>query len=479
MSSTSKETMSVSTADSTTSQRAPEVYDETTQINTPELYTQDDAKSEKTGEFRSEVVSHNGLAPHRLTLEEESEVVFPPLKDPPNGGFKAWMQVLAGFFALFNSWGVVNTFGAYEAYYQSELLKGESPSTIAWIGSIQGCFVIGGAIISGRLVDGGYSTYLLYIGSFLVVFGMMMASISSEFYQLFLSQGVCVGLGCSMLFLTSVAIVAQYFTTKRAAAMGIVACGSSVGGVIYPIMIHKLIEEVGFGWATRILAFMILALMSIPCLVLRHRLPPRKSGPLIDPASLRDLPFLLYTAGAFFGFMGVYIPIFFIQSYALHEKIDPQIAFYTTSMLNAGSVLGRLIPNYLADKLGPLNVLTPTTICSCILTFCWIAISDQGGIIGFAVLFGFFSGTFVSLPPACIASMTKDMSVLGTRLGMSFFVCAFGVLAGTPVAGAIIEREGGQFLYAKVFGGIAIFISVACLAGARMLITGPHLLSKA
>lgn len=434
--------------------------------NTPDT---DDVRSEKTAREHE----------HEPSLEEELEVVFPPKPDAPNGGFKAWLQVFAGFFALFNSWGVVNTFGAYESYYQSDLLRHESPSTIAWIGSIQGCFVVGGAIISGRLIDRGFGTYLLYIGSFLVVFGMMMASISSKFYQLFLSQGICVGLGCSMLFLTSVAVVAQYFTTKRAIAVGIVASGSSFGGVVYPIMIHKLIGEVGFGWATRILAFMILALVSIPCTVLRSRLPPRTSGPVIDPASLRDWPYILYTAGAFFGFMGVYIPIFFIQSYSLHVNVSPELAFYMTSILNAGSVFGRLIPNYLADKFGPLNILIPTTVCSCILTFCWIAVSNEGAIIAFSILFGFFSGTFVSLPPACIASMTKDMSVLGTRMGMSFFVCAFGILAGTPVAGAIIQRENGDYLYAKVFGGLATFLSVACLTLARFLKTGPHLAKKA
>jgi hypothetical protein len=36
----------------------------------------------------------------------------PPGGPPPNGGLKAWLQVLGGFFLFFNTWGILNTFGA-------------------------------------------------------------------------------------------------------------------------------------------------------------------------------------------------------------------------------------------------------------------------------------------------------------------------------------------------------------------------------
>lgn len=35
------------------------------------------------------------------------------IRSVPNGGVKAWLQVLASFFLFFNSWGIVNTFGMY------------------------------------------------------------------------------------------------------------------------------------------------------------------------------------------------------------------------------------------------------------------------------------------------------------------------------------------------------------------------------
>lgn len=70
---------------------------------------------------------------------------------------------------------------------------------------------------------------MAFIGGFLEVFGMMMTSISNKYYQVFLAQGICVGLGCGCLFTPSIAIISTYFSSKRALATGIAASGSSVG----------------------------------------------------------------------------------------------------------------------------------------------------------------------------------------------------------------------------------------------------------
>ncbi|ANB11993.1 hypothetical protein AWJ20_221 [Sugiyamaella lignohabitans] len=75
-------------------------------------------------------------------------VTAPPLVGPPpNGGLKAWLVVAGGFFALFNSWGVVNAFGSFQAYYSTNLLKNESDSAISWIGAIQGFIIVSTGII--------------------------------------------------------------------------------------------------------------------------------------------------------------------------------------------------------------------------------------------------------------------------------------------------------------------------------------------
>lgn len=58
---------------------------------------------------------------------------------------------------------------------------------------------------------------------------MMMTSVCKSYYQISVAQGICVGLGAGCLFLPSVAIMATYFTSKRAFMTGITNAGGSIG----------------------------------------------------------------------------------------------------------------------------------------------------------------------------------------------------------------------------------------------------------
>jgi MFS family permease len=75
----------------------------------------------------------------------------------------------------------------------------------------------------------GYFKHLLPAGSVLIVFGMMMASICDELWQLVLAQGLCVGIGCGLVFVPTIGVVMQWFSSKRALANGLGSIGSGIG----------------------------------------------------------------------------------------------------------------------------------------------------------------------------------------------------------------------------------------------------------
>lgn len=130
--------------------------------------------------------------------------------------------------------GIVNTFGVFQTYYESNLLSSQSPSNISWIGAIQAFLLLIIGVATGPVYDAGYLRTLLLLGSFLTIFGMMMLSIATDYWQVMLAQALCVGLGSGCLFIPSVAIVATYFTTKKSFATGIAASGSSLGASLHP-----------------------------------------------------------------------------------------------------------------------------------------------------------------------------------------------------------------------------------------------------
>ncbi|KAJ4349884.1 uncharacterized protein N0V89_008503 [Didymosphaeria variabile] len=392
----------------------------------------------------------------------------------PNGGLTAWLQVLGAFFL-----GIINTFGSYQAYYETDLLTSSTPSAISWVGSIQAFLLLVVGMICGPLYDRGHFRLLLIGGSFLLVFGQMMLSLCHEYYQVLLAQAICIGFGCGCLFIPSVAILSTYFTTKIATAMGIAASGSSLGGVIYPIVFHRLLPQIGFAWTTRVIGFIVLGTMMIPNLVMRVRVLPAKSRSLFDFPAFKMPAYSLMVAGFFVGFMGLYMPFFYAQVYALTDHItNTNLSFYLLAIMNATSVFGRIIPNYLADKLGPFNVVIPCTILSGVLCFCFISAKSAAGIIVLMAFYGFFSGTFVSLPPTIIVHLSlKERGKIGTRLGQSFAVVAVGLLVGTPCGGAILDRSG--FWAVWVYGGVMLLASAVLLWAARVAHRGWNLSVKA
>ena len=149
--------------------------------------------------------------------------------DVPDGGFQAWLQVAAAFFIFMNTAGLFNSFGIFQGFYTQGPLRSISGSNISWIGSLQGCLMLLICIVTGPLYDLGYLHSIVNIGTFAIVFGMMMTSLCHEYWQFVLAQGVMVGIGNGLLFLPSIAIVPQYFSRNKALASGIVAAGSSMG----------------------------------------------------------------------------------------------------------------------------------------------------------------------------------------------------------------------------------------------------------
>lgn len=155
---------------------------------------------------------------------------------------------------------------------------------------------------AGYMFDNYGPRTVLLLGSFLHVFGLMMASISTKYYQLLLSQGVCSAIGASCIFTPAVTCISTWFFKKRGMAIGLAASGSSLGGVLFPIIVSRMIKEVGFGWAMRTCAFIILGLMIFANLFLKSRIPPNKRPfsfmAFIRP--LRELNMVLITFSMFF-----------------------------------------------------------------------------------------------------------------------------------------------------------------------------------
>ena len=190
---------------------------------------------------------HATGAPFDTRSVKTNKTIESVIPSPPDGGLHAWLKVFGGFMIYvslypihiqslnhahkpqINIWGFTLSYGAFQAYYKSDLLSSASPSAISWIGTVQAWLLIFFGVLSGPLFDLGYFRVMLVAGNFLVVFGIMMLSLSTQYWQVFLSQGICMGLGAGLLYIPSLALVGIWFDKKRAIALGIVMSGIAVG----------------------------------------------------------------------------------------------------------------------------------------------------------------------------------------------------------------------------------------------------------
>ena len=248
--------------------------------------------------------------------------------------------------------------------------------------------------------------------------------------------------------------------------------------MIYPTVFHELQPRIGFGWATRVIAFIMLATLMIPIAVMRAKVFPSTRRPLIDFNVLHELPFDLFSIGNFFGMMGMYIPFYYMSTYSIEKGIaDKDISFYLLTIINAASFFGRIVPNFFADTIGPLNISGPFC-CACgIIAFCWTSVSSLGQVVVFCIFYGFFSGTFVSILPPALAALSPDLSLVGTHMGMAFTCGALGLLIGNPVAGVLLDKYG--WIGPAMFCGAAGILAASFALIARIAKTGIVLMVKA
>lgn len=196
--------------------------------------------------------------------------------------------------------------GIFQLYYKDILLQGQSSSSLAWITTLQIflLFILGPFI--GKLIDTHGSRVILAPFSAMAVFSVCMLSLCKTYWQIILAQGVAFGLATSGLSLPAMTLATQWFSSRRGLAVGIVSCGSSLGGVVFPLIIPILVEKVGFASAVRWVALLQGILLVIANVLCSSPFPSKKnvSGQKQVPSAglraFKSLPWLFFVLGCFF-----------------------------------------------------------------------------------------------------------------------------------------------------------------------------------
>lgn len=210
--------------------------------------------------------------------------------------------------------------------------------------------------------------------------------------------------------------------------MGIVAGGSSVGGVCFPIMLSHVMPRIGFAWTLRLVALITLLCYCIAAAISTAKLPrkPLKSPrQILDFGGFRDIRYSTLAVANVVGNFGLYVPYYYIGMYfrlayittlrinivfstlrrcaildhpieRLLPPNDQWIQFLRTHNVSQRTsfipiVLADLLTSggLVADHVGGLNLLYPVTIiCGCLCLLMWLLAGHIGVVVCFTCLYG-------------------------------------------------------------------------------------------
>lgn len=356
----------------------------------------------------------------------------------------AWRALVATFVTLGLAYGFWYSYAVFLVAFLREF--GWSRSVLA--GAFSTLVVVHGLSgpLLGWLVERFGPRLVIAAGGVVLAAGLMAGAEVSAVWQLYVAFGVLAALGVSAAgWVPSVVLIRGWFPAQVGTAIGAVSAGIGVGIFALVPFSQLLIEWVGWRWALRALALLVLAWI-VPAtllLVREARVPP--------PAAARDAPrastrpyWTLRTVVRSWRFWMVGA-VFFAGSAATQMLLVHQVAYlvdHGVPALVGATVVGVVGVCSIAGKTG------------------WGTLSDRVG-----------REPTYTLAFACVAASVGVLALAGAH-PRSLLPYVYAVLIGVgyavtaPLTPAIASDLFGGPRFARIFGTLHFTNSLGGALGA-------------
>ena len=138
-----------------------------------------------------------------------------------------------------------------------------------------------------------------------------------------------------------------------------------------------------------------------------------------------------------------------------------------------------MLPACIADRFfGPQKTLIIIVMLIGVLTYIWVVIDSLQDLWRFTVAYDLIAANIQSMISPALVTAGRDPSKIEIKMVMIFSVNGIGCLCG-PLIGALIEGNGGNYLYAQIFAGSAIMSGALLFTVAHIICVGWSLKRKA
>ncbi|XP_029159390.1 monocarboxylate transporter 10 isoform X2 [Nylanderia fulva] len=409
---------------------------------------------------------------------------------PPDGGLRAWMIMIGSFTINGVLFSIINTYSLIYPELQKRLTEAgetEVSSKAALVGSLTIGITFFLSPIAGMLTDKFGIQITTFVGGAIASVGLLLSSLLTDKVELlYLTYGVMYGLGASLAYTPSLAILGHYFKKYLGLVNGIVTAGSSVFTTLIPTLMEYLLRRLGLEGTLRSLAGLTAIIMA--CAILFKPIPliiPQEDESQKKRKSLRNnvkefvnvsiwkkKRYVVWAVSIPVALFGYFVPYVHIGKFVSMTFKDADSKL-PVMCIGITSGIGRLIFGYIADlpkvnrillqqisfvSIGILTMLLPVT-----KSFLVLLIISLG--------MGLFDGCFISLLGPIvfdICGRSGATQAIGFLLGM----CSIPLTVGPPIAGLLYDHTGTYdlpFLLAgipPIVGALTMFL-VRCVKDDR------------
>ncbi|KAJ1901821.1 hypothetical protein LPJ66_000492 [Kickxella alabastrina] len=381
--------------------------------------------------------------------------------------------------------GLSRSHGVYQEHYVLREFFGQPTASVSWIGSVQNTMLNLCGVAVGILSQLYDTRVLCAVASFAMGLAFILASFSTQIWQLVLTQGVMYGTAASFPYILGVTIPLQWIKRRRGLALAFVYMGSGVGGMWISIFTRSCIESLGRQWTNRIIGCIIMVLgIGLSPLIISRRPPaskvsksPESNSCGVKPRKLLDFSvvlewqFLLIAAASFFAMGPNTIPYLLMPTYVVNVlKETTNLGSLLVTIINVSGIFGRFAAGMLADRFGPINILLIWVLLAAFSQLgLWLPFNSAPAIIASASLFGVTGASFVGMIINTL-SHVYGVGRITYISGLIYMTYSFSSLLVAQTASMMLDTVGHgiDYTWPIVYTGMLLIVAFAIILVLRI-----------
>lgn len=320
------------------------------------------------------------------------------------------------------------------------------------------------------------------LGGSIAALGLLISSFVVQHVDaLCFTYGIMYGLGASLAYTPSLAILGHYFKKHLSLVNGVVTIGSSVFTVIMPPVMDAMIDNYGLESMFRVLAIFtfgvaLCGLLFKPTPLMVFKKPIREDdsvksllSSIVNIEIWRNKKYRYWALSMPVALFGYFVPYVHIAKFIeLNFNVDPKYKNMPLQCIAITSGFGRLIFGYLGDRpnIDRIFLQQISFYVIGLLTIALPFVKSFALLIIVSLGMGIFDGAFIALiGPIAFELCGRDCAAqaIGCMLGLA----AAPLSIGPPVAGHILGIYSSYTL-PFVLAGISPLIGASLMFATRL-----------